>query len=255
MSKIYVTGDFHGSLDIKKITNKNWPEQKELTKNDVLIQLGDFGLIWGNTKEEQYWLDWLGDKPFTFAFIEGNHENYHLLNQLPITEKWGGKVRIIHTNKDNNHPIYQLMRGEVYNINGKKILTLGGADSQDKAYRTENINWWKEEAWSYSETDYIISQVIKHNGKFDYVLSHTCPNSVGVEYLYIINKNVHSKTIEYYEGKCNCSVGNAMQVLIDKFNLTCKQWHYGHWHDDWYCIKGVIEYFCHYKKKPYLLGE
>ena len=43
---IYVTGDTHQSIDIHKLTTSNFPEQKELTKNDYVIICGDFGLLW-----------------------------------------------------------------------------------------------------------------------------------------------------------------------------------------------------------------
>lgn len=45
---IYVAGDFHSSMDIKKVSNKNWPESRELTEDDFLIQLGDLRLVWSN---------------------------------------------------------------------------------------------------------------------------------------------------------------------------------------------------------------
>ena len=42
--------------------------------------------------------------------------------------------------------IRHLKRGRCYNIQGKNILTIGGADSVDKFRRTEGLSWWKEEA-------------------------------------------------------------------------------------------------------------
>ncbi|HEO98899.1 MAG TPA: metallophosphoesterase [Epsilonproteobacteria bacterium] len=43
--RIFVCGDTHGMCeDTQKLNGRNFPEQKSLTKNDVLIQLGDFFL-------------------------------------------------------------------------------------------------------------------------------------------------------------------------------------------------------------------
>lgn len=37
------------------------------------------------------------------------------------------------------------MRGEVYNIEDKKIFVMGGAYSIDKYMRKANISWWEQE--------------------------------------------------------------------------------------------------------------
>ena len=42
-----------------------------------------YGII---APDENYWLDWLNKKPCTTLFIDGNHENHNLLNQMqPIS--------------------------------------------------------------------------------------------------------------------------------------------------------------------------
>ena len=41
MSKIFLTGDTHGIVDVAKITPERWKEQKKLTKDDYLIIAGD----------------------------------------------------------------------------------------------------------------------------------------------------------------------------------------------------------------------
>lgn len=47
MSRIFITGDTHGSYDIQKLARKNFPEGKTLTKDDYVIICGDFGCVWG----------------------------------------------------------------------------------------------------------------------------------------------------------------------------------------------------------------
>lgn len=60
---IYVTGDTHGVIDIGKLDSKNFPEGKNLTKNDYVIICGDFGFVWNNDNEDKYWQKWLARKP------------------------------------------------------------------------------------------------------------------------------------------------------------------------------------------------
>lgn len=62
---VYVTGDIHG--DPTRLSKNSFYEQKDFSNNkdeNVVIILGDFGLVWNRDKEskqEKYWLDWLKD--------------------------------------------------------------------------------------------------------------------------------------------------------------------------------------------------
>ena len=59
-------------------------------------------------------------------FVDGNHENYtRLYNDYPVEEWNGGKV---HRIRDS---VIHLMRGEIYDIDNKKIFVFGGAFSHD----------------------------------------------------------------------------------------------------------------------------
>ena len=46
---IYVTGDTHSRFG--RFNTDNFPEQKKLTKDDVVIICGDFGGVWKDSKE------------------------------------------------------------------------------------------------------------------------------------------------------------------------------------------------------------
>ena len=83
---IYVTGDIHAWIDIRKL--KRWPAKS----NDTLIICGDFGLFWDAlpSREEKYWLEWLHKKPWTTLFVDGNHENFNRLETYPKEEKYHG---------------------------------------------------------------------------------------------------------------------------------------------------------------------
>ncbi|MEK8132954.1 metallophosphoesterase [Paenibacillus filicis] len=167
---IYITGDVHGSVSIgKRLNTRNFPQQKSLTKKDYVIIAGDFGLVWNNDKEDMYWRKWLNkEKSFTTLFIDGNHENHDLLDAYPVEEWNGGKVHKI------NESIIHLMRGQVYEIEGKKFFTFGGADSHDKEHRREGISWWRREMPSYAEYEEGLKNLDRHRWVVDYVITHTC---------------------------------------------------------------------------------
>ena len=52
---IYLTGDTHCPIDMRKLRNGGYPEKIWRNKQDYLIVSGDCGLVWERTKEEQYW--------------------------------------------------------------------------------------------------------------------------------------------------------------------------------------------------------
>lgn len=120
---IFMTGDTHG--DFSRLRPVAFREQGGLTKDDYLIICGDFGGVWDGSEIEQQWLDWLENRSFTTLFVSGNHENYDMLRNYPTSEWHGGLVQPIRPS------VLHLMRGQLYEICGKKIFTMGGASSHD----------------------------------------------------------------------------------------------------------------------------
>jgi predicted phosphodiesterase len=182
--RLFVTGDTHGNAcsEFEKLNSTNFPVGKSLTSEDIVVILGDFGLLFKPdlTREEFYWLNWLSEKPWTTLFIDGNHENFERLNTLPESSKWGGKVGVVDLSIDTSKmkkPIYHLKRGQVFEINGKKIFTMGGALSIDKVYRTPYISWWPQEDVNYAEMEEAYTNLEKVDNKVDFIFTHTCPNN------------------------------------------------------------------------------
>ena len=82
---ICITGDTHGGF--QRFGNKYFPQQREMSRDDYMIISGDFGGLWDGSAEENYWLNWLEDKPWTTLWVDGNHENFDMLKRLPV-EEW-----------------------------------------------------------------------------------------------------------------------------------------------------------------------
>lgn len=169
---IWITGDLHGEIDISKLSARHFPEQKTMTRSDYVIICGDFGLVWDDSAADHYWLNWLENKPWTTLWIDGNHENYDLLEKFP-TEDWhGGRVQRIREH------ILHLCRGSLFDLDGVRAFAFGGAESRDKIYRTPGITYWKQELPTAEEMERG-RQVLEQAGwKADIVLSHTLPGRI-----------------------------------------------------------------------------
>lgn len=235
---VFVTGDCHG--DFLRFSTKAFAEQKEMTKNDIVIICGDFGGIWnwkGEDSYEKHNLDWLNDKPFTTVFVDGNHENYDRLNNdYPIIEFQGGKAHKI------RNSVFHLLRGEIFYFDKKSFFTFGGARShdiddgildrenfltendlkktvslwlkQDKLFRINHRTWWSEELPSQEEMDNGLQNLEKLNYKVDYVISHCSP----IERFWSDADYKPDILVKYFED------------LICKLEFKC--WFFGHYHDN-----------------------
>lgn len=192
---IYITGDCHS--DFRRFSTDIFPEQKEMTKDDTVIILGDFGGVWYQEdskyiKKENYWLDWLENKSFTTVFVCGNHENFNRLYSYPIKEWNGGSVHEIRPH------VLHLMRGEIFTIEDNKFFAFGGASShdisdgildyedpnwKDKAkaldkqgkymYRVKGLSWWEQELPTEEEMENGRKNLAAHGNKMDFLLTHS----------------------------------------------------------------------------------
>ena len=202
----FLKGDIHGNLfEVIDFINRF-----NLGKNDNIIILGDCGIAWRKDKKDldqniKLWNEC--GNGVKLYFIDGNHENFNILNSLPIENNMG-KIA------DN---IYHLRRGQVYEFENKKILVCGGADSIDKYRRIENFTWWKEEAISQETIDDIPAS------HYDYVLTHCCPRSE-------FKKNrIYLSTLQFLdENKINHSSEDMLEQLKNK--ITFDHWLFGHYH-------------------------
>lgn len=205
---IYITGDTHGS--ISKLIE--FQEGKELTKNDYVIVAGDFGLVWSNSDAEMYQRELLDNAKFTTLFVDGNHENFNLLNNFPVVKFMGGKAHKI------SNSIYHLMRGEVFEIDGKKIFCMGGAVSVDKAKRVKGVSWWSEELPNGKDFNRAIENLLGCGNEVDYVVSHSAP--LGVESLMFGHgSRVHNRLAKFFE-------------YVIRQDIKYNHWYFGHYHSD-----------------------
>ena len=208
---IYITGDCHRNFE--RFNMSIFPEQNEMTKDDYVIICGDFGGVWDKDKEsnrETMVLDWLECKPFTTLFVDGNHENFDRLYNYPVEEWHGGKV---HKIRDS---VIHLMRGQVFEIDGKKIFTFGGARSHDIEYRINHISWWEQEMPSQEEMDEGTRNLEENDYTVDFIVSHCAASSTAA-------------LISHGEYKPD-NLTMYLEEIRQKTNF--KKWFFGHYHEN-----------------------
>ena len=229
---IYITGDTHA--DFSRFEEDKFPIQTEMTKNDYVIICGDFGGVWTFEEESSYeeeMLDLLDSKNFTTLFVDGNHENFTRLYSYPVEEGHGGKVHKI------RNTVLHLMRGEIFDIDNKKIFAFGGASSHDiqdgilnldeeeKIYnfrkrgayfRIRDFSWWDIELPTDEEMNNGIKNLEKVNYKVDYVISHCCPTNIQT----LLGGGLYKK--DY--------LTDYLQEISEKIEF--KKWYFGHYHEN-----------------------
>lgn len=253
---IYVTGDTHGIYGaVKRLSVNNFPEQKEMTRNDYVIVCGDFGGIWdydsrynkeggilgdhihrenGESPKERYWLNWFSKKSFTLLFCDGNHENFDRLEAYPEVDFHGGRAHRIREN------VFHLMRGYVFDIDGKSIFVFGGAKSHDirdgiiypssfdsrkilkkkikrmkeekKFFRVDRVSWWDREVPDEDEMLRGITNLEKHKNEVDFIITHCAPAGIAA-------------LMKWYDvDPCTRFLNTVSETV--RFN----RWYFGHYH-------------------------
>ena len=201
---VYITGDTHGDIDYKKLLTL---KEKNLSYSDYLIICGDAGICW-SPQTFQYHLDLYNDIGCTIIFVDGNHENFTMLDQCPLVEYQGALMHQI-----DKH-IFHVLRGEIMTIDNKSFLCVGGAVSIDKMYRTPYVSWWPEEEITHHDVDNALCNLGKVNNKVDYVITHCCDTHTVV------------KAFGFRRDRCTDQL-----AFVDKVAIY-KHWFFGHYHLD-----------------------
>jgi predicted phosphodiesterase len=228
---IYFTGDTHA--DMRRFYNGRFSAQSDMTKDDYVVICGDFGGVWDHSERERELLDRLEGRNFTTLFVDGNHENFDMLYEMPVSQWHGGDVHFIRPS------IIHLMRGQVFELDGKTLFTMGGASSHDiqggilepddpcfsekfmelrrqpEPFRINHVSWWAQELPSQEEYETARKNLERAGHKVDYIVTHSAPSSV------LPDVNAHYET-------------DAITDFLDEVyqNVEFGQWFFGHYHDD-----------------------
>ncbi len=206
---IYITGDTH--RDFSRIY------KLEKDTDNMLIVLGDVGINYYLNEEDKNYKEYLKKLKLKLFCVRGNHEERpENISTYKEVEMFGGKVFI-----EEEYPNLIFAKdGEIYNIDGKKILVIGGAYSVDKQYRLlHGYKWFKDEQLTKKEMDTILEKV---KGKhFDIVLTHACPYK-------------YEPREVFMQGLDQSKVDKSMEHFLDKIeeNINYDKWYCGHYHTE-----------------------
>ncbi len=205
---IYLAADIHGHIRLERL--KKLLQPYTFTDSDYLIILGDAGIIWSETehKEVQSFYERL---PLTTLFLDGNHENFDLLETYPIVQSFGGTARKI------SDKIFHLMRGEIYTIDNKTFFVFGGGFSLKKLTNCSPITVWEQEMPCEAEYLNGIKNLTEYNYTVDYILSHVAPEEIA----YRMNIPLAEQEIK---------LNRYLEGVREK--SAFKKWYFGHHHKD-----------------------
>jgi len=206
---IFVCGDIHATLDIDKL--EQFIGREDLNEDDYLIICGDTGICGFDKVQEEATRAYLRRLPMTVLFADGNHEQFDALNSYSVDEWHGGKVHVIEPG------IIHLMRGQVFEIDGKSFFVFGGAYSTDRSCRALGFTWFEEELPSEEEYREAWTNLKACDYKVDYIISHTGPYEVITEMGY----ECHDEALEQ---------ARFFQQVADCVDF--EDWYFGHLHED-----------------------
>ena len=210
---IYYTGDIHGSAsEVTAFCNRF-----ELTNDDIVVILGDVGANYYGDSRDRKLKKALKALPPTFFCIHGNHEMRPATIPTYTTKEWNNGVVWY---EDEYPNLLFAKDGEIFTLDGKSHLVLGGAYSVDKFYRLiHNYGWWPDEQPSDEIKEDCWRKLEEWGFVVDTVLSHTCP------YKYI-PREAFLPMID------QDSVDDSTEKWLDTIEsrLYYEHWYCGHWH-------------------------
>lgn len=211
---VYITGDIHG--DPERIVQ--FCLSMKPRRSDTIIILGDVAANYTGGARDEWVKQTLEKLKLNILCIHGNHEmRPSTIASYKLKEWKGGLVWY-----EEAYPHLLFAKdGEIYTIDGKSYIAIGGAYSVDKLYRIErNYGWWADEQPSDEIKAYVESQIEKFKA-VDCVLSHTCPFKYEPReaFLNFIDQS---------------TVDDSTERWLDEIEekLEYKLWFCGHWHID-----------------------
>lgn len=259
--KIFCRGDVHSKV-IESLSYTKNPEVRELDEGDILVLLGDIGVMWpGWEKEGKYQLNWLNEKPWTTILIRGNHDNEPWWESCPPAQETDnikllhGDLRQAEVDEQVFEKVFLVTSTADLEICGKRCLCIGGAESTDamnlyyphqkeetKAAKKKGLwhrivgkSWWPGEGINLP---YLYSTLGQINCSLAGQVIHQVDNDnkFGPHFDFILT---HDSPAAFCEARYLCYRRDRMfpsyeQEVLDALrrHANFDQWYHGHQHVD-----------------------
>lgn len=211
---IYITGDIHGEV----FRVEEAVEKFNIGSEDILVLLGDVGMnYYGNNRGDKHRKKRMNKLGVPIFCIHGNHEMRPGTIVTYREMEWhGGTVYV----EDEYPNLLFAKDGDAYDMDGKKVIVIGGAYSVDKWHRLQcGLSWFPDEQPSEAIKASVEQKLEELNWKVDAVLTHTCPERYipGEAFLSSVNQ---------------ATVDNGTEQWLDTIaeRLDYRAWFCGHWH-------------------------
>ncbi len=193
-------GDIHGQWNLfNSKVNELYSKYKEPM---TIIICGDVAYFW---KGED--IPKVKVPPYSkVIWAPGNHEDWETIDSYELGR--------LHEVQDN---VFLASFGAIEEIEGKKILFCGGADSVDKNMRTPFLDWFPSEIITNKDMDFLLDNV--KDQKIDILVSHTCPERV---------YNQLQNEIDWMEVRSKDPSVYALDMIVEKFRPDFSI--FGHFH-------------------------
>lgn len=215
---MYFIGDTHSIKPIFTIIDQHQLE------NQQIIHVGDFGLgfqpIVRDIRNLEILDQMLGETGNELYVIRGNHDNPIFWDKKNI---WLPTFHNLHLVEDYS----------VIDIEGKRVLFVGGAISIDRSIRKDKNppSWWENEVFTFDPER--LERAV-NNGRVDIVVTHTAPNFAYPQNsrnstIYNEIEKLHGNDLYSELDAERLEVGNVFKYLLSE-KKTPTNWLYGHFH-------------------------
>ena len=183
------------------------------------VKIGDAGINYNGWVLDREKKELLKILPITLFCIHGNHEQRPDTIDSYAEKRWHGGI--VYWEEDYPNLLFA-KDGEIFDLDGKQTIVIGGAYSIDKMIRViYGYGWWADEQPSDEIKRYVEEQLEKRNWKIDVILSHTVPLKYEPREMFMTGvdqSNVDKSTEEW------------LDWIEEK--LEYQKWYCGHYHTE-----------------------
>ncbi len=181
--RVLFVGDVHANSNFIKRVYAHAEDQAA----EAIVQVGDFGW-WPRNPQGKNFIAGVSklatETDIPLIFVDGNHEDH---DQLPhdadeLVELKPG--------------LYYLPRGVVIPLGDARVLGIGGAVSVDKQWRTEHVDWFRDEVPNFSQ----FHRALTAEGPIDVIVAHDLPTGMELDLTFPVDDNTAAYCQSHRDG-------------------------------------------------------